>query len=81
MSPRTLLPSKYSYDSNLADVKFDSVFPSLCIETAIVTAGPVFPKDQNFESPWDSLTLKFGGPRTPVPKILRVLFKFTFFAC
>ena len=39
MSPRTLLPSKYSYDSNLADVKFDSVFPSLCIETAIVTAG------------------------------------------
>ena len=25
MSPRTLLPSKYSYDSNLADVKFDSL--------------------------------------------------------
>ena len=39
---------------------------------------PVFPKDQNFESPLDSHTLNFGGPLTPVPKILGVLFKFNF---
>ena len=38
----------------------------------------VFPEDQNYESPLDSLTLNFGGPLTPVPKILSVLFKFNF---
>ena len=41
--------------------------------------GTVFPEDQNYESPLDSLTQNFGGPLTLVPKILSVLFKFNYF--